>query len=121
MTQNLKALAAGNEMRFERARLKQELQLSPASEVVDALVNPTPEFASYRLANLFPRGGNTLIPRVGPRKLAEALRELMQEQPAGRVWHPHLRLRELTRVERERLAAALSKRAALGWRSEVAA
>lgn len=119
MSQRLAALALANDRREDRARQRDELVGASPAEVIAAIVNPTPEIASYKLSSLFGSKASSVVPLVGPRKLADACREVARKHPHGRqVWHPYLRLRELNETERRRLIEALVKRGAPAWRDE---
>jgi hypothetical protein len=112
--QNLRALDNANRIRIEAARQRRALIGAPASELIPAIVNPTPELATYKLASLFGNGtGKSVIDRFGIRQLRRAIADI--EQPRGRRWHTELRLRDLSRTERKRLMAAISMRAPKAW------
>jgi hypothetical protein len=118
MSQRLKALEAANDRREIRAEQRDALVGAPPAEVIAAIVDPTLEIASYRLSSLFGNKAASVVPLVGPSKLADACREVARRHPHGRqVWHPYLRLRELNETERRRLIEALVKRGAPAWRT----
>lgn len=118
--QRTRNLAEANAVRLEAARQLRELRGEPAAEIIAALRDPTPEFARYRLRRLFTPGGNggSLVPRLGARRLHRVFMKLAADQSLGRLhWHPDLRLRELTRRERDRLVAELIAVAPKSWRA----
>jgi hypothetical protein len=122
MTRRDEALAMAQEMRLSRARQREELVGASPAEIIAAVVDPTPEIASYKLSSLFGNKATSVVPLVGPSKLAAACREVARRHPHGRqAWHPYLRLRELNETERRRLIEALVKRGAPAWREGVPA
>lgn len=113
----MQALAIAEKKRLERARQRDALLDAPPEVVIAALVSPTEELASYRLSVLIANHGHGAIPLIGPAKLNAAFREVVRLYPVGRqVWHPALRLRDLSEAERSRLVAALVRRSAPAWR-----
>jgi len=116
----MQALAEAFAIRDERTKQRRELTGASARVLVPALIDPTPELATYKLETLFSKtaGGRGLIVQVGKGTLGEAMREVERSHPNGRHgWHGRLRLDELTRAERERLVRAIVKRAPKAWRA----
>lgn len=116
-------LARGDRKRIEGARQRRELVGAPMHRVIPALIHPTPELATKKLATLFTPGHNTtgLIPRVGKHALNLAFLDLLQRYPRGRHWwHSQLRLGDLSELERRRLVNALVMRAPKSWRTATA-
>jgi len=121
--QRLVNLAKADVKRIEAARQRRALVGEPMSVIVPALVHPTEELASKKLATLFTPGHNAvgLIPKVGKRALNGAFLELIETYPRGRQWwHSGLRLSELTELERRRLVNALVQRSQKSWRTAAA-
>jgi hypothetical protein len=118
-------LAIGDEKRLEAARQRRALVGAPMRRIVPALIHPTPELASKKLATLIhpgSRSGAGLVPRVGKHALAQTFIDLIERYPRGRQWwHSGLRLSDLTELERRRLVNALVARAPESWRTAAAA
>lgn len=121
--QRLVNLSRADEKRIEASRQRKELIGAPMHRVVPAVIHPTDELASKKLATLFTPGKNGagLIPRVGRQELNRAFIDLLQCYPTCRQWwHPGLRLSDLTELERRRLVNALVQRAPKSWREATA-
>lgn len=121
MSQHMDALARANKVRVDAAHQRRSLIGQPVAIVVAAIIAPPPELASLKLRVLFvPRGNKGkagLIPAVGPHKLQCAFGAIIAAHPLGRqVWHTEMRLRDLTEMERCRLARALVAQAPRAWR-----
>lgn len=106
--QHLRALQHAQEIRLGRAAQRVALRNARPDVIAAALIAPSPELASYRLRDLF--GRSTIVPGYGPARLARALRDVQWERPQGRRWSDELRLRDLTRGERQRLAMRITGR-----------
>lgn len=106
--QHLRALRQAQEIRLSRAEERRVLRASRPGEITVALIDPSPELASFRLRDLF--GRSTIVPGFGSRRLAQALRDIERKHPLGRRWSDELRLRDLTRGERQRLAMRVTGR-----------
>jgi hypothetical protein len=121
MSQHMEALAMAQSRRVEAARQRGELTGAPIADVVEALIHPTGELASLRLAHLFTpksRGATRgVIPRLGPKKLNRALAELVLDDRRHRPLHSEMRLRDLSESERRRLVRALIRYAPPAWRA----
>lgn len=103
--QPVEALERANQIRLERVRQRDKLRHKTPREIVPAIVHPTPEFATFRLGQLF-AGRCSLLRLVNKARLNSALAEL-STTGFRRNWHDRLRLDELTERERRRLAKAL--------------
>ena len=124
--QHMQALERANATRTARSRQRRALQGAPAPAIYAVVVDPTPELASYKLGVLFApaknhrTGDGLLIPRFGRKTLTKALSDLSALYPRGRrQYHLDLRLRDLTRPERERVMRAITSRAPASWRAEL--
>lgn len=105
--QHLSALQRAQEVRLSRAEERRALRGARPGGIATALIDPSPELASFRLRDLF--GRSTVVVGFGSRRLAQALREIHLEHPLGRRWSDELRLRDLTRGERQRLAKRVTR------------
>lgn len=93
------------------ARSRERLALrgrEPAAKIA-ALIDPSEELASYRVRDVLAPSGaghqRGLFTKFGPHKMRRTLASL---QSAGHYWAtPDKRLRELTRRQRQLLAAAV--------------
>jgi hypothetical protein len=102
------ANAASGRLRSERARQRRELRGASPQELVRAIVHPTPELASYRLANLLGQGrDNSLFRYFGPARRARTLRRVNMA--------PNLCLRDLSERRRHELANAILAEAPRRW------
>lgn len=107
--QHLSALRHAQAVRLDRAAQRVALRNARPGVIAAALIDPPPKLASYRLRDLF--GRCTIVVGFGPARLAAALRSIEWKHPLGRRWSDALRLRDLTRGERQWLAMAISRRA----------
>lgn len=107
--QPMQALANANRIRVERGRQRRELRGRDFRRIVPAVVNPTPEFATYRLDHLF-AGSSPLIRGIN----TIGLRDAMQEASGYRSITADLRLGDLTERERRRLMRSLRDRSPRG-------
>ena len=112
MSQPLEALAKANEIRLARSAERAQLREVGIDAVVLAVVDPSPEFATYRLRDIFaPTKRRGVLERFSVDRLERVLSDLNRAYPVGRRWQPDLRLRDLNQKERARLAAAVKRRA----------
>lgn len=114
MSQPMEALAKASELREERAAQREELRDTPPNVLIPALIDPPEALASYRLRELFGQRQN-LIRRFSGPALERTLEQLTFDNPEARHWHTEIRLRELSKKERRRLAAALLANAPKTW------
>ncbi len=115
--QALTALERANMIRITRKCQRLALAEGPPREVIKAIVTPPEELATYRLHALFvPSDSRGLIPWFGAKRLRRALADLNAQYPLGRLWHDRLRLRDLTRDERQRFVQAVIENAPRAWR-----
>jgi hypothetical protein len=110
LSQPMQALALADQVRCRRSSERAELRGKPKAIVASAVIDPTPELASYRLRDLFAptsRERIGLLVRFGDHHLNRAFNRLAGDYPLGRSWHSEIRLRDLSRTERERLVGAI--------------
>lgn len=118
-SQRMTALAEANRVKEVRKTQRDALRGTSPADIQAAITDPTPEFATYRLREIFatnsPGGG--VIPQFGTKGLSRALRRLNGGGESGfRTIHASHRLRELTELERHRLAAYIVTVSPQSWR-----
>jgi hypothetical protein len=104
-------------LRIERRRQRQELRTLTCREVVERIIHPTPELASYRLHVLFAPntpGFDRPIPRFADGRFEQMIALLRRR---GCIWaDPKIRLRQLNEYQRRHLVRALMQVAPRAWR-----
>jgi len=96
--------------RSSRAKQKEALRGQPLHKLVPALVNPTPELATYTIGQLYTgKRGSGVISRVNAVTTNRALRELNKE--GFRVWTSATKIEDLTERERRRLVREILRAA----------
>lgn len=108
------------EVRSERCRQRRDLHGRPPRELIPALVNPTPELASYKLETLFIAQGTGpdrgIIPLLGVQKFRRILTRLHSQ---GHGWaSAETRLRQLSVYQRRLLVNTLLDFAPKAWRND---
>lgn len=118
----LTALAQANRVREIRAAQRDELRGVAAEVLVSTLLDPPAELASYRLRDLFATeaGARGVIPRFGRVGLGRALQRYNGREGNFRAIHSSLRLRDLTKRERQEVAKAIVAVAPESWKQRTA-
>ena len=113
----VKAAEVSATLRVERRRQRQELRTLTCREVVEHLIHPTPELASYRLQHLLAPntpGFDRPIPRFATSRFDQMIALLRRR---GCSWaDPKIRLRQLSEYQRRQLVRALMQVAPRAWR-----
>jgi hypothetical protein len=117
--QHLEALERAMYLKTEGPRQREALVGQPVEVVIRALLKPTEELASLRLPLLL--GGSRGDARGPIPGVARKQFELELESLPRRIggWHPRLRLRDLTPLQRERFVVAMIMRSTPKWRASV--
>lgn len=121
MSQSMEALAEANRVQTVRASQRRALIGQPPEAVRAAIIDPPPEFATYKLRMLFsPSSGHrrSVMHRTNAVALRRALTSLAADRSVMRHnWHAELQLRDLTRNERMLLVDRMLDLAPAEWRA----
>jgi len=117
-----KAAQASAELRVERRRQRQELRTLTCREVVERIIHPSPELASFRLhALLAPVVERPALDHPIPQFASGRFEQMIALlRRRGCTWaDPKIRLRQLNEYQRRQLVRALMQVAPRAWREAV--
>ena len=109
-------LQLANRTRQVRARQRRALRGAPPRTLLPVVIDPPKELASYQLRELFGTYCRGLIPMLASSKLDRVLASL-NRRCVGRNWHRDMRLRSLSKREREMLCEELMRKGPRAWRN----
>lgn len=111
-------LALANRARLTRIPQRKALCQAHPRDVLEALLDPSPELGSYRLGQLFCVRGESLIPGFAELKL-ERLFHRLNRRAGYERWHDGIRLRDTDLEERRLLVEELIAIAPAAWKARL--